>query len=404
LAETTARVLTLVFSDLVDSTKLKSERGDEVAAGLIARHRGRLTAFAAEHGGRIVDWAGDGCFLTFETPSAGVLFGLSLQAAHRSETDLPAVRIGIHMGEVTESGPEEGARVEGLAVDLAARIQTLALPGQILLSGEVFNSARQRLRSADEALTWLAHGAYQFKGWDEPMLIGEVGAQDTAPLTAPEGSEKARRAVAPTDEDTLGWRPAVGQVIPGRKHWVLEQQLGLGGFGEVWLAENVNSHDKHIFKFCFQPDRVRGLKREVVLFRLLKEKLGDREDIARVLDWEFEQPPYFIEAEYTRGGDLKQWAEAKGGIDKVPLETRLFIVQQVARALAAAHSAGVLHKDIKPGNVLINEVDATPKACLTDFGIGLLSDPDALKNQGITATGLTETLVAGSSTSTDSSR
>lgn len=404
IENTQAKVLTLVFTDLVESTALKREHGDDAAAELIARHREIVTRLAEDHGGDVVDWAGDGCFLTFPTPSAGVHFALDLQAAHRQQPDLPKLRIGVHMGEVSESRDSgQGARrVEGLAVDLASRIQSLALPGQILLSSEVFNSARQRLRTLDSAgpVAWRAHGEYQFKGQDEPVGVGEVGVEGGAPLTAPEGSEKARRAVAPTEEDTLGWRPAVGQAIPGRPHWVLEEQLGLGGFGEVWLASNVNSQDKHVFKFCFQPERVRGLKREVVLFRLLKERLDERDDIARVLDWEFAKPPFFIEAEYTRGGDLKHWADEKGGIDQVPTEVRLDLVMQVARALNAAHSAGVLHKDIKPGNVLIHETHGEPKACLTDFGIGLLTDPEALKKQGITATGLTETLLAGSSSST----
>ena len=62
------------------------------------------------------------------------------------------------------------------------------------------------------------------------------------------------------------------------------------------------------------------MKREVILLRLLKESLGDREDIARVIDWELTDPPYYIETEYTEGGDLKEWAASQGGIDKVPLD------------------------------------------------------------------------------------
>ena len=398
-----SRVLTLVFTDIVDSTALKSEKGDEAAGQLIGRHRSAVQSISSETQGRIIDWAGDGCFQTFDTPSAAVRFALGLRAVHSADGEMPEVRTGIHMGEVTESAADDGStRVEGLAVDIAARIESLALPGQILLSTSVFNSARQRLNSRefDQPVAWSAHGAYLFKGFDDPMEVGEVGFEGTSPLTAPAASEKAQRATAPTEEDTLGWRPAAGQTIPGRPHWTLDEQLGVGGYGEVWLASNVNTHDKHVFKFCFQPDRLRGLKREVVLFRLLKESLGERDDIARVLDWDLENQPYFIETEYTEGGDLKIWAEQKGGIAEVPLETRLELVAQVATAMGAAHSAGVLHKDIKPANILISEQGGTPKACLTDFGIGLLTDPNALKEKGITATGLTKTLVAGKSSST----
>ncbi len=76
-----SRILTLVFTDLVDSTALKQRQGDQAVGALIERHRALVRQLAAESGGRIVDWAGDGCFLTFETPSAAVSFALRLPAA-----------------------------------------------------------------------------------------------------------------------------------------------------------------------------------------------------------------------------------------------------------------------------------------------------------------------------------
>jgi WD40 repeat protein/class 3 adenylate cyclase len=401
-------MLTLVFTDLAGSTALKSSLGDQTVAGLIARHRGHIEGLASRQGGRIIDWAGDGCFLTFETSSAAVLFALALQQAHTAEPGLPGVRVGVHIGEVSETGqPGQAApRVEGLAVDLAARIASLAKPTQVLMSSAVFNSVRQRLRGDDlgAEIVWLAHGAYELKGFDDPLEICEAGINGVSPLAPPPGSEKAHRAVTPTEEDTLGWRPAVGLHVPRREHWVLEQPLGAGGFGEVWLAIHEKTKAKRVFKFCFEPERVRGLKREVVLFRLLKETLGHRDDIAQIVDWEFERAPYFLESEYTEGGDLRDWAARRGGLDRVPLGTRLELVAQTAVALGAAHSVGVLHKDIKPANILISEVAGKdkPRASLTDFGIGLITDPGALAAQGITAAGLTQTLAGSSSSSSDS--
>jgi class 3 adenylate cyclase len=146
---TSSRILTLVFTDLADSTALKTERGDQVVAELIERHRALVGRLVAEAGGRIIDWAGDGCFLTFETPSAAVTFSLMLQLAHFETPDLPGVRIGVHMGEVSErpgpGGDNAQPRVEGLAVDLAARISGLARPAQVLMSAAVANNARQRI-------------------------------------------------------------------------------------------------------------------------------------------------------------------------------------------------------------------------------------------------------------------
>jgi serine/threonine protein kinase/formylglycine-generating enzyme required for sulfatase activity len=162
----------------------------------------------------------------------------------------------------------------------------------------------------------------------------------------------------------------------------------------------MNTQSQHVSKFCFQADRVQGLKREVVLLRLLKESLGDRKDIARVVNWELEHQPYYIESEYTEGGDLKTWARNRGGLERVPLEDRLELMAQAAEALQAAHGAGVLHKDIKPGNILIHQTETskTPHVVLADFGIGLLTDLERLKEQDITTMGLTQTLVGSSST------
>lgn len=399
------RTLSLVFTDLAGSTALKTEKGDSVALELISRHRALVEGLASEGGGRIEVWAGDGCFLTFESSSAAVMFALRLQQAHAENVSLPGVRVGIHVGEVTEQTASSGeVHIIGLAVDLASRIESLGRTGQVLMSSAVFDSVRKRLGAEElgKPVKWLAHGAYEFKGIDDSVDICEAGIEGLSPLAAPEGGEKAHRAVTPGEEDTLGWRPAVDLNVPRRDNWRLERQLGEGGFGEVWLAVHEKTKAKRVFKFCFEAARVRGLKREVVLFRLLKETLGDREDIAQILDWDFDHPPFFIEVEYTEGGDLHVWAERKGGLAAVPLETRLDLVAQVAVALGAAHSVGVLHKDIKPANVLISEPpdDGAPRARLADFGIGLVTDREALVGKGITVAGLTQTLLSSSTPST----
>ncbi len=192
-----SRTLTLVFTDLVDSTALKTEHGDLAVGDLIERHRAIVRRLASQCSGRIIDWAGDGCFLTFETPSAAVSFSLLLQRAHAEVHDLPALRTGMHMGEVSDwPGPDGDAahpRVQGLAVDLAARIASLARPGQVLMSAAVANSARQRIdtRLFNQPIRWVAHGDYLLKGFDEPLEIREAGFEGIASFIAPTVSEKA---------------------------------------------------------------------------------------------------------------------------------------------------------------------------------------------------------------------
>lgn len=392
-----SRLLTLVFTDLVDSVGLKSRLGDTEAGRLIDAHHRVVKTLVDETGGRKVFVAGDGCFVTFETPSAAVEFALLLQDHHRKKTSLPNVRIGIHMGEVTERlYPADALRqvdVEGLAVDIASRFQTLALPGQILLSYPVFDNARQRLDSTRWTLPveWRAHGRYIFQGSDMALDIYEVGLKGASPFMPPSGGSKAQRDVQDEEESTLGWRPAQGLPLPGRPHWVLVEKLGEGGFGDVWLVEHEKTRERHVVKFCYSADRLKALKREVTLFRLLKETLGARNDIARVLDFQFDVTPYYLEIEFAGSNTLSNWLNEHGGPHTIALELRLELVAQVADAIAAAHSVGVLHKDIKPSNIMVTQRDdGSPQIKMIDFGIGSVEDRKLLDNRGITMTGLTE--------------
>jgi len=401
---------TLVLTDLVDSTRLIGELGDEQVFHLLGRHDRLARDLMAACHGREIDKT-DGFLILFDRPLDALAYALGY---HRALRELAAglgvrlaARAGIHLGEVflRENPPEDVARgakpleVEGLAKPVAARLMSLAGAGQTLLTRTAFDLAR-RAAVGSTALPpgtrWVAHGSYLLKGVDEPQEIFEVGEAEHAPLKPPADSEKARRAAG--DQTILGWRPSPGQDVPHRTNWVLRDKLGEGGYGEVWLAEHKKTHDRQVFKFCFETERLRSLKREATLFRLIKEALGRRDDIARILDWNFEDLPYFLEVEYTEGGSLLEWAETRGGIAAVPLPERLEIVAQVAQALAAAHSVGVLHKDIKPANILITtDRSGTPQAKLTDFGIGLLTDVGQLAEYGITVVGMTDMAATRSS-------
>jgi serine/threonine protein kinase len=145
-------------------------------------------------------------------------------------------------------------------------------------------------------------------------------------------------------------------------------------------------------------ERVRFLKRELTLFRVLKERVGDHPNIVRLHDVYLDQPPFYVEMDYVEGSDLRSWCEAEGGVENVPLETRLEIVAQAADGLQAAHEAGIIHRDIKPANILIsNPKSETRNPKLTDFGIGQVVSEESLK--GITRAGFTQTILGSSSTS-----
>ncbi len=406
-----AVIRVLVMTDLVDSTRLIEWLGDSRAFDVAARHDRVARDLLARHNGLEIDKS-DGFLLLFERPADAVAHALAYhQALVRLSQDEGVelqARVGIHLGEVflRRNGTRDVARgakpleVEGIAKPTAARVMGLAEGRQTLASRGVFDLARRAAihgELADPELRWLAHGSYLFQGIDEPAEIFEVGVRGFAPLSEPADSEKAKRVVAIGDELALGWRSAAGQPIPRRPNWTLVKRVGEGGFGEVWLAEH-KSGEKRVFKFCFEAARLRALKREVTLFRLLKEALGHRDDIARILDWNFDDAPYFLEAEYTEGGSLVDWAAGQGGLGEVPLVTRLELAAEVAEALAGAHSVGILHKDVKPENVLVTlDREGRPRARLTDFGIGLLTERERLEAPGFTALGFTETALPAES-------
>jgi WD40 repeat protein/serine/threonine protein kinase/class 3 adenylate cyclase len=416
-------LVTLLFTDMVGSTAVKQQLGDRSGAIFFDRHhelvRQTLEAFT---GGQEIETAGDSFLITFSTPSDAVQFALLLQARLRQLSQESAVsardRIGIHVGEVVIKGDEASAKPKdlyGIQIDTCSRVMSLAKAGQVLMTRAVFDSARQVLKGEDIQgvghLEWLNHGPYLLKGLEEPAEICEVREQGQPDAGPPTSSEKAQRQVGADQEPVLGWRPAVSQVIPNTR-WILEKKLGEGGFGEVWLGRNSTTKERRVFKFCFQAERVRFLKRELTLFRLLRERGGDHPNIVAIRDVYLDKPPFYVEMDYVEGADLRSWCEQHGGVEAIPLETRLEIVAQAADGLQAAHDAGIIHRDIKPANILIAErggvrnaelnpkpefFSAKPEVKLTDFGIGQVVSEEYLK--GITRAGFTQTLMADSSSS-----
>jgi WD40 repeat protein/class 3 adenylate cyclase len=427
-------LVTLLFTDMVGSTAIKQQLGDKAGAAFFDRHhqvvRRTLESFPA---GQEIETAGDSFLVTFGTPSDAVQFALTLQAALEKLSQESGVsgrdRVGIHVGEVVIKGGDSGAKPKdlyGIQIDTCSRVMSLAKGGQVLMTRAVFDSARQVLKGEDLSgvgqLEWLNHGLYLLQGLDDAVEICEVRRPGQAGGGAPVNSEKAQRQVRADEETVLGWRPAVGQPLPNTR-WVLEKKLGEGGFGEVWLGLNPTTKERRVFKFCFHAERVRFLKRELTLFRLLKGRVGDHPNIVRLHDVYLDHPPFYVEMDYVEGNDLRAWSQEWGGAQQVPLEVRLEIVAQTAEALQAAHDAGVIHRDVKPANILVQSrssrdeaqspggpgglarSDSEPPevgcyevvAKLTDFGIGQVVSEEYLS--GITRAGFTQTMMSDSSSS-----
>lgn len=127
------RVLaTLLFTDIVDSTRLATKLGDAAWRELLDGHDGIVRRELERHGGRFVDAAGDGTLATFQTPGGAIDCALALHAA-LAELNLE-IRAGLHIGEIELR--DEG-RIGGMAVHIGARVLGRADGGEVLVSRTV---------------------------------------------------------------------------------------------------------------------------------------------------------------------------------------------------------------------------------------------------------------------------
>lgn len=284
--------MVLMFTDLVNSSGLKMQLGDVAYARSVANPHNQIfrSVLSRFPGAEENNYTGDGYLATFKSVGDAVEMALLFHHAlreHAWEAVPVKTRIGVHVGEVVmlDAGDAKTNFIASHAADMCARLMSLGLGGQTLLTRHAFDDARQYVRAhpvpsrggEPPPLAWAAHGRYRFKGRDDdPMEVFEVGAVGFAPLSAPPDGEKAKRALDADEEETLGWRPAADVEVPAKPGWVVQKKLGEGGFGEVWLARHRKTGDRRVFKFCFDPERLRSLKRELTIFRLIRESLGDR--------------------------------------------------------------------------------------------------------------------------------
>jgi pimeloyl-ACP methyl ester carboxylesterase len=126
------RVLaTVLFTDIVGSTKKASSLGDRAWADLLARHHAVVRRQIAQYRGREIATAGDGFLALFDGPARGVRCGLGIREAVRALG--LEVRAGLHTGECERMGDNVG----GIAVHIGARIAAEAAPGEVLASSTV---------------------------------------------------------------------------------------------------------------------------------------------------------------------------------------------------------------------------------------------------------------------------
>jgi TPR repeat protein len=183
--------------------------------------------------------------------------------------------------------------------------------------------------------------------------------------TLPQSPEDVGRVLNPRAQFQAG------QPVPNREMWVLERELGIGGFGAVWLAKHEWKAERVAVKFCTHPAaRHQLLTHEKKVVARVMRHGGDHPNVVALLDCNLSGETPWLIYEYVPGGTL---AEAVVGWREVPLARRLARTVRVMHALAGALSTfhrldpPIVHRDMKPHNVLMAD-GKVPK--ITDFGLG----------------------------------
>jgi class 3 adenylate cyclase len=150
------RVLTtLLFTDIVDSTKRAAELGDRAWRALLDRHDVAVRAELVRYGGREVNTTGDGFLGAFDAPTQAVRAGQAIVRA--AAVDGLAVRVGVHTGECERRGND----LAGLTVHIAARVAARAATEEVLVSRTV----RDLVTGSD--LRFVDRGEHELKGVPE---------------------------------------------------------------------------------------------------------------------------------------------------------------------------------------------------------------------------------------------
>jgi serine/threonine-protein kinase len=158
--------------------------------------------------------------------------------------------------------------------------------------------------------------------------------------------------------------------LVGRRYY-LSRSLGEGGFAEVFYAYDTR----------FQPYRPVALKllyptllTDPQVCRDLQNEASalaafNHPNILRVLDFEFSPSQAYLVTELAEGGSLDNLLRPPGQpLTRLPLRQALVYLEQIAAALDEAHRAGIIHRDIKPKNILL---DRQGRVLLADFGLAM---------------------------------
>ncbi len=287
-------------------------------------------------------------------PGGGLMFDIAKVTweKYRQRRQMQQIRTDVQ--QMAQASFEDAKQAAVEAVKPIAATQPEIAPIIELFLSQIPAATRRSLKRADDPT-----------GTTVPANFSLRGPEDVAKLLPP---------------SLPRFKP--GDPLPGKAGWLLEKQLGIGGFGEVWLARKLGYESLlGAVKFCRSLDtRDRDLLHESkVIDQLLKH--GDHPNIVKLMDVHLEGDAPWLMYEYVEGGDLTdlihQWSALPPG-DRH--QKALAALQELAAAIGHFHRLDpvIVHRDLKPANILR---DKSGRLRITDFGISGIAAKHMIENE-----------------------
>jgi serine/threonine-protein kinase len=167
----------------------------------------------------------------------------------------------------------------------------------------------------------------------------------------------------------------IGRTLKGR--YKIYDQVGSGGFATVYLGRNAETNEIVAVKVLSQEltvdsEYVERFRREASMAEHLRHP-----NVVRVLDHGLQNGSHFLVMEYIEGLTLEQICLRRGPL---PIEESVSYAEQVCAGLQAAHDQGIVHRDVKPGNVMITPAGTVK---IMDFGIARADAYSGLTQSGV---------------------
>ncbi len=337
----------VMVTELDNLASVGSRLGDEAAMQVLERHDRVVREAVTEFGGREVRHSGDGMMLSFVSASAAVQCALHIQRAcakEKADGEAPSVRIGLSAGEPVARHTE----LFGVAVEQARAIARTARPGEILASVAV------RELCAGKGLKFARAADTRLPGLQEPVALASVLGDGTGAQRV----ESRDRSAASTPDDQMR---RLGAALANR--YDVERELGHGGMATVYLARDLR-HDRSVAIKVLLPELALRLGTERFLQEIRVAAKLTHPNIVPLYDSGDADGLLYYVMPHLDGESLH---------DRIARERQLAvdgaveIARTIASALDYAHRHGIIHRDIKPDNVLLHE----GQPMVLDFGVAL---------------------------------